>query len=175
MAMVATRDNEIAAAASGVSVASVKTAVFGLSGAITGMAGCLFAMYLAALSPDGSFTLLKSIEFITGLVIGGSATQLGPVIGAFAIVYLPYFTANLGGQSLSRGQLSGVLFGAILIAIVFLMPEGLAGGAGRLGAKFIHIHPAADRQRRDNHATDTPAPQQRATGEPLTLSVEGEH
>jgi branched-chain amino acid transport system permease protein len=176
MAMVATRDNEIAAAASGVSVATVKTAVFGLSGAITGMAGCLFAMYLAALSPDGSFTLLKSIEFITGLVIGGSATQLGPVIGAFAIVYLPYWTANLGGQNISRGQLSGVIFGAILIAIVFLMPEGLAGGAGRLGAKFIHVHPAADRPRRDNnHATDTPAPQQRAAGEPLTLSVEGEH
>ncbi|GIH24351.1 branched-chain amino acid ABC transporter permease [Acrocarpospora phusangensis] len=136
IAMIATRDNEIAAAASGVRLATVKTTVFGLSGAVTGLAGSLFAMYVGALSPDGSFTLLKSIELITGLFLGGAATLFGPVVGAFAVVYLPYFTADL-----ASGHVSGVIFGAVLIAIVFLMPEGIAGVAGRFLGRFIRIAP----------------------------------
>jgi branched-chain amino acid transport system permease protein len=139
--MIATRDNEIAAAASGIRVAAVKTSVFGLSGAVTGLAGCLFAMYLAALSPDGSFTLLKSIEFITGLVIGGAATRIGPIVGAFAVVYIPYLTANLNPSNVSQGQLSGVLFGLALILIIFLMPDGLVGGISRLTGRIVRIRP----------------------------------
>jgi branched-chain amino acid transport system permease protein len=142
LAMVATRDNEIAAAASGVRVATVKTSVFGLSGAVTGLAGCLFAMYLAALSPDGSFTLLKSIEFITGLVIGGAATRLGPVVGAFAVVYIPYLTSSLNPSNVSQGQLSGVLFGVVLILIIFLMPDGVVGGLSRLSGRLVQLRPA---------------------------------
>jgi branched-chain amino acid transport system permease protein len=157
LAMIATRDNEIAAAASGIRVASVKTSVFGLSGAVTGLAGCLFAMYLAALSPDGSFTLLKSIEFITGLVIGGAATRIGPVVGAFAVVYLPYLTANLNPSNVSQGQLSGVLFGLALILIIFLMPDGLVGGLSRLSGRLVHIPPA------DPSSQHTPSPPDRRT------------
>jgi branched-chain amino acid transport system permease protein len=141
LAMIATRDNEIAAAASGIRVAAVKTSVFGLSGAVTGLAGCLFAMYLAALSPDGSFTLLKSIEFITGLVIGGAATRTGPIIGAFAVVYIPYLTANLNPSNVSQGQLSGVLFGLALILIIFLMPDGLVGGISRIARRVATLRP----------------------------------
>lgn len=139
LAMVATRDNEIAAAASGIHVATVKTTVFGLSGAITGLAGSLFAMYIGALSTEGSFTLLKSIEFITGLVIGGAATRFGPVIGAFAVVYIPYFTANINSSNISQGQLSGVLFGLALIVIVFVMPDGLAGGISKLTGRVLRV------------------------------------
>ena len=190
LAMLATRDNEVAAAASGISVAGVKTSIFGLSGAVTGFAGCLFAMYLGALSPDGSFTLLKSIEFITGLVIGGAATRIGPVVGAFAVVYIPYLTSNISTSSISQGQLSGVLFGAVLILIVFVMPEGLVGGAGRLAARVLRIQPRyalAPTNPTDPTSTDptssvppaqpTAPPADPATDRPaqhLTFSVEGE-
>ncbi|MGJ6966924.1 branched-chain amino acid ABC transporter permease [Streptosporangium sp. G11] len=143
IAMIATRDNEIAAAASGVRLATIKTGVFGVSGAVTGLAGSLFAMYVGALSPDGSFTLLKSIELITGLFLGGAATLFGPVVGALAVVYLPYFTSDL-----ASGHVSGVLFGAILIAIVFLMPQGIAGVLGRLAGRVVHIGPATGDGRR---------------------------
>ncbi|RAY12798.1 branched-chain amino acid ABC transporter permease [Actinomadura craniellae] len=139
IAMVATRDNEIAAAASGVDLAVVKTAVFGLSGAITGLAGGLFAMYIGALSPDGSFTLLKSIELITGLFVGGAATLLGPVVGAFAVVFIPYYSADL-----ASGHVSGIVFGAVLILIVFLMPEGAVGLLNRLGRRIVRITTAAE-------------------------------
>ncbi|GAA0233533.1 branched-chain amino acid ABC transporter permease [Cryptosporangium japonicum] len=130
------RDHEIAAAASGVGVARTKILVFGVSGAITGLAGALFTMYIGALSPDGSFTLLKSIELVTGLVLGGVATQFGPLIGAFAVVFLPYYTS-----SFTTGPLSGVLFGAVLIALCFLMPEGIAGRLGLLIRTVVTVLP----------------------------------
>ncbi|MGI8331211.1 branched-chain amino acid ABC transporter permease [Actinomadura scrupuli] len=162
LAMVATRDNEIAAAASGVSLASVKTTVFGLSGAVTGVAGSLFAMYVGALSPDGSFTLLKSIELITGLFVGGAATLLGPVAGALAVVFIPYFTADL-----SSGHVSGILFGAVLILIVFLMPEGVVGLLNRVVRRVVQITPPADPPADPpaHQVTDGTAPERAVTDE----------
>ncbi|WP_344827093.1 branched-chain amino acid ABC transporter permease [Actinocorallia longicatena] len=146
IAMIATRDNELAAAASGVRIASVKTLVFGLSGAITGLAGGLFAMYVGALSPDGSFTLLKSIELITGLFLGGVATLYGPVAGALAVVFVPYWTSDV-----VSGHVSGILFGAVLILIVFLMPEGVVGRLERTARGIVRIVPRT-------HPSPTPKP-----------------
>ncbi|MEO3786827.1 branched-chain amino acid ABC transporter permease [Actinocorallia sp. B10E7] len=138
MAMIATRDNELAAASSGVHIASVKTIVFGLSGAVTGLAGGLFAMYVGALSPDGSFTLLKSIELITGLFVGGAATLYGPVAGALAVVFIPYYSSDL-----ASGHVSGIIFGAVLILIVFLMPEGVVGVLGRALRRVVRVVPSS--------------------------------
>lgn len=143
LAMMASRDHEIAAAANGVNVARTKILAFGISGAITGLAGSLFAQYIGALSPDGSFTLLKSIELVTGLVLGGIATQIGPIVGAFAVVFLPYYTA-----SFTSGPLSGVVFGALLIAIVFVMPEGIVGRLTLLSRKVVTFMPADHPSRR---------------------------
>lgn len=137
LAMMASRDHEIAAAANGVNVARTKILAFAISGAVTALAGSLFAMYIGALSPDGSFTLLKSIELVTGLVLGGIATQVGPLVGAFAVVFLPYVTS-----SYTSGPLSGVVFGALLIAIVFVMPEGIVGRLTLLSRKVVTFVPA---------------------------------
>ena len=140
LAMTAVRDNEIAAAASGVNLAVVKTVSFGMSGALTGMGGCLFAMYLGSLVADDSFTLLAGIALLTGLVIGGQATRFGPIIGALAVVYIPYYTGDLG-----QGQAAAVIFGVILILLMFIAPggaqrrpvpparQGIPGGAGHPG------------------------------------------
>ncbi len=137
LAMTATRDHELAAAANGVDVARTKILVFGLSAAITGLAGALFGMYVGALSPDSSFTLLDAIQFLTGLVLGGVATQFGPLVGAFAVVFLPYWSSNITG-----GPLSGVIFGVVLIALVFVMPEGIVGRLLLLSRKVVHVVPA---------------------------------
>lgn len=136
LAMVAVRDNEIAASANGINVARVKILAFGLSGAITGLGGSLFTMYIGALSPE-SFSLMKSIEFITGLVLGGIATQFGPIVGATAVVFLPYYTG-----SVTDGPVSGVVFGAVLIAIVFLMPDGIVGRINSVLRRFVLVVPA---------------------------------
>jgi len=136
LAMKATRDREVAAAAMGVNLAWTKMAVFGLSGAITGLAGCIFAIYLGSLSADASFTLTLSIVLITGLVIGGVATTLGPVIGGLAVYFVPYWTQNI-----RQGEASELIFGVILIALMFVMPEGLVGLITRLSRRILRIDP----------------------------------
>jgi branched-chain amino acid transport system permease protein len=137
LALVATRDNEIAASASGVNIALVKTMSFGVSGAITGVGGCLFAIYLGSLVAHDSFTLLNAVALLIGLVIGGQATRFGPIIGALAVVYIPYYTSDIG-----QGQAAAVLFGVVLIAIVFIAPEGVVGGFFRLFRKFLVVIPS---------------------------------
>ena len=136
LAMKATRDRETAAAAMGVNLAWTKMVVFALSGAITGVAGGIFAIYLGSLSADASFTLTLSILFITGLVIGGVATTLGPVIGGLAVYFIPYWTENL-----RQGEASELIFGVILIVLMFTMPEGLMGLIIRLSRRILRIEP----------------------------------
>jgi branched-chain amino acid transport system permease protein len=136
LAMKATRDRETAAAAMGVNLAWTKMVVFGLSGAITGVAGSIFAIYLGSLSADASFTLTLSITLITGLVIGGVATTLGPVIGGLAVFFVPYWTENL-----RQGEASELIFGVILIVLMFVMPEGLMGLITRLSRRVLRIEP----------------------------------
>ena len=154
LAMRATRDRETAAAAMGVNLAWTKMFVFGLSGAITGVAGSIFAIYLGSLSADASFTLTLSITLITGLVIGGVSTTLGPVIGGLAVFFVPYWTENL-----RQGEASELIFGVILIALMFVMPEGLMGLATRLTRRVLRVEPqppARSGRREDAGTTASP-------------------
>lgn len=161
-ALIATRDNEIAAASSGVNLAVMKTVAFGVSGAITGVGGSLFAMYLGTLVAVDSFTLLSAIALLTGLMIGGQSTLMAPVVGALVVVYLPYYTADFG-----QGQASGVLFGAALIAIIMVMPQGIVGTAqqalGRLIQVQLAIPPLRTRGRTPGAGVPTGSPTRRAT------------
>ena len=140
LAMMAARDNEIAASSYGVNLAAVKTISFGLSGAITGVGGSLFAMYLASLVANDSFTLLNAIALLTGLVIGGEGTRFGPILGGLAVVYIPYYSSSIG-----QGESSAVIFGAALILIVFLAPEGITGAGIRLVQRVFRVIPRTPR------------------------------
>lgn len=140
LAMIAVRDNEIAASASGINIAIVKTTAFGVSGAITGVGGSLFAMYIGSLFAEGSFTVLAGITLLIGLVLGGEATRFGPIIGAAAVVYIPYYTSNLG-----QGQASAVLFATVLIAVIFVAPGGVMGGVSKLARRFVVLVPSVAR------------------------------
>lgn len=178
LALIAARDNEIAAAASGVNLAVVKTVAFGVSGALTGLGGSLFAMFLGSLVADDSFTLLSAIALLTGLVIGGQATRFGPIVGGVAVVYIPYYTSDIG-----QGQASGVLFGAALILLIFLAPEGLTGGFFRLLDKVFRIVPRTPKPVRPSWAVPAaagsapdsapaPAPEAPPEARPITRSAE---
>ena len=136
LAMRAVKDRETAAAAMGVSLAWTKMATFALSGAITGVAGSIFAIYLGSLSADSSFTLTLSITLITGLVIGGVGTTFGPVIGGLAVYFVPYWTENI-----RQGEGSELIFGVILIVLMFVMPEGLMGLIIRLSRRILRVEP----------------------------------
>ncbi len=140
LALMASRDNEIAASASGVNLAVLKPVSFGVSGALTGVGGSLFAIYLGSLVANDSFTLLNAIALLTGLVIGGEATRFGPILGGLAVVYIPYYTSQAG-----QGQSASVLFGAALIVIIFIAPEGITGAAFRLIRKVFVLIPGTPR------------------------------
>lgn len=128
-ALMAIRDNPIAARAMGVNLAMYKATAFGISAMITGIAGALGAMVVKFVAPD-SFTFFLSVALLVGLVVGGVGWLPGCLIGAAAIIFLP----NLA-EEISKG-LSGAFYGLFLILVIYLAPEG-AGGLIRAAADRI--------------------------------------
>ncbi len=116
-AMMAIRDNEIAASAMGVNVSLYKTLAFGISAGTTGVAGGLGAIAVQFVAPDG-YTIQLAIALFLGMVVGGVGWLPGSLVGSAFIVFVP----NLA-EEVSKG-LSGAVFGAILIVVIFLVPHG---------------------------------------------------
>ncbi|MGM4893500.1 branched-chain amino acid ABC transporter permease [Tardiphaga sp. 839_C3_N1_4] len=116
-AMMAIRDNEIAASAMGVDVSLYKTLAFGVSAGITGVAGGLGAIAVQFVAPDG-YTIQLAIALFLGMVVGGVGWLPGSLAGAAFIVFVPNIAEHI-----SKG-LSGAVFGVILIIIIFLLPNG---------------------------------------------------
>jgi branched-chain amino acid transport system permease protein len=134
-AIVALRDNEKPAIIMGINRTFVRTVLFGVSAGIAGLAGGLFALNTGLLTPD-SFSLLLSINFIVGMILGGSASYWGPVLGGLAIYFIPTWTS-----SITAGPISGVLFGVVLIAFVFVMRDGIVGLIKRVTALIVVVEP----------------------------------
>ena len=125
-AMMAIRDQPIAAAAMGIDVARVKTLTFGLSALYTGFAGALSALAVQFVSPD-SFPVFLSITLMVGVVVGGLATITGAIYGALFIQFVP----NLVDQVTKSA--TWAIYGVLLVVVVFVMPGGIAQGLRALG------------------------------------------
>ena len=119
-AMMAIRDNPIAAAAMGINASLYKTLTFGVSALYTGVAGALSALAVAYVAPD-SFNIFLSISLLVGLVIGGVGSIPGCLFGGLFVLYVP----NIA-NSLSTG-LAGAIYGIILLIVIYVMPAGAAG------------------------------------------------
>ncbi len=128
-AMMAIRDNQIAASALGVNLSLYKTLAFGISAAFTGIAGALGAIVVQFVAPDG-YTIQLAIAIFLGMVVGGVGWLPGSLFGAAFIVFVP----NIA-ESISKG-LSGAVFGVLLIIIIFLVPHGARQVAYYLEASF---------------------------------------
>ena len=133
-AMVAVRDQELAAATVGVNLARIKVNTFAVSAAYAGLAGSLSVMVDGNASATNPIIFFqRSIEFLVAVVIGGAATILGPAVGAFLIIALRRNTENLiEGKEI----LAPAIFGAALIVIVFVLPSGVVGAVNRLIARI---------------------------------------
>lgn len=153
-AFVAIRDSETAARSMGVNVALYKVKSFAISAAITGFAGVLFAHKLSFISPE-MFTLQLSIEFIIVILIGGTFSLHGAVLGAIFIVmidpFLTYLKDDMPGiiagvaatfgagkeraahiqdsiaTFASLNGLKGAIYGIIIMLFVLFEPLGLYG------------------------------------------------
>lgn len=131
-ALVAIRDSDVAAEAVGINLAKYKTFAFGISAAYAGIAGSLFAHYLEYIGPD-HFNILLSIEYIVMLIIGGTGSILGAVLGAIFIILMPEGVRLV--ESILREMKPDLLFPdlrAMVIGLLFIFfiafePEGLAG------------------------------------------------
>ena len=126
-ALRAVRDSESAAQSSGVSLRSYKTLAFGVSAAYAGVAGSLFAIATTYVNPD-TFPIALSILLLVGVVVGGLGSLVGLIAGAVFIQFLPTWSQEV---SKSPGAPS-VVSGALLIALMFVLPMGVAGLIERL-------------------------------------------
>ena len=117
-ALVAIRDAEVAAEASGIAKPKLLMMVFLLAGALGGVAGGLFASLQSYITPD-AFTFEMSVLFFIAILIGGRGSILGPVLGTIILTALPEFAAPLV-------QWSTFLYAVLLLAIVLLVPGGIA-------------------------------------------------
>jgi branched-chain amino acid transport system permease protein len=128
-ALMAIRDNPIAASAMGVDLPLYKTLAFGVSAAFTGIAGALGAIVVQFVAPD-SFTIQLAIAIFVGMVVGGVGWLPGSLVGSAFIVFVPNVAEHI-----SKG-LSGAVFGVFLFAVIFLLPHGARQVAYYIEALF---------------------------------------
>jgi branched-chain amino acid transport system permease protein len=131
-AMIAIRENPIAASAMGINVSLYKSLTFGVSALYTGVAGALGAIAVQFVAPD-SFTFFLSIALFVGLIVGGVGSIPGTLVGGLFVLFVP----NIAEQ-VSKG-LAGAVYGAILILVIYVMPSGAAGLARLLAEKFARL------------------------------------
>lgn len=127
----AVRDDEAAAAACGIDPDRVRMQAFVVGGALSGLAGGLYAHWIGFISPE-QFGLAFSFELLMLAFIGGARRLAGAVWGALVIVAIPQAIAllrdALPGDWARAAGLELLLFGAVIVAVVLLRPAGLAGG-----------------------------------------------
>ena len=130
-AMVAIRDQPIAATAMGVNTSMIKSLTFGVSAMYTGIAGALGAIVIQFVAPD-SFNVFVSITLVVGVVIGGLASIPGAIYGALFIQFIP----NVADQ-ISKAA-PWAIYGVVLIAFMYVMPTGVAGFLRLVRSRIAH-------------------------------------
>lgn len=138
-ALIAIRDNPIAARTMGINTAVYKSLTFGVSGFYTGIAGALGAIVAEFVAPD-SFTFFLSVWFLVGMVVGGLASIPAAIAGGIFILYMPNISeeviAVFFGNDPNAKALIWVVFGLFLIFTVYVVPNGLAGLIRHFVVKF---------------------------------------
>ena len=114
---VAVRDEPIGASALGISGYLTKVAAFAVGSAFAALAGGLFSLLSGYISPD-AFSSHLSILFLVMVVLGGSGSRFGPVVGAILLVIIPL-------QLAEYPHLNTIIYGLLLIVLMRLRPRGL--------------------------------------------------
>jgi branched-chain amino acid transport system permease protein len=113
----AMREDESVAEATGINTTNYKLLAFALGGTLGGLAGALFAVQLTTVFP-GSFLLIVSITVLAIIILGGMGTIRGVIVGALILVGLPDALREFG-------EYRFLVYGAALVAMMILRPEGL--------------------------------------------------
>ena len=117
-ALIALRDAEVAAEATGISKPKMLISIFLLAGALAAIAGGLFASLQTYITPD-AFTFDLSVLFFIAILIGGRGSIMGPLLGTVILTILPEIAAPLAAWST-------FLYAVLLLLIVLAIPGGIA-------------------------------------------------
>jgi branched-chain amino acid transport system permease protein len=115
--LLAIRQNEALVEAMGVQAWRYKLMAFVVSASLAGLAGALYAHFIGFLNPD-AFGVDHSLNAILAVILGGSGTLAGPVVGSFAVVFLPEYLRVAETYRL-------VIYGLVLVLATIFMPRGL--------------------------------------------------
>jgi branched-chain amino acid transport system permease protein len=126
----AVRDSEIAAVASGVELPVYKTLAFGISAAYAGVAGSLFVLATNGFAQPSEFDVFLSLELLIGAAIAGLGSLWGILAGAAFVALLPQISTSVPVIGAEHGR--DVVFGAAVILVMLLLPDGFAGLLVRL-------------------------------------------
>lgn len=149
-AVLAMRDNELAAAAAGVDVRILKLKVFAFSSAFASLAGALQAYYLTNVAAE-MYSINFAIQFIAMIIVGGMGTIGGGVIGAIVWLLLPSILMGAATELKSgpggfaqfllanRPQVVNLIFGSIVALILIFAPHGIAGFLRSLWQRMIRL------------------------------------
>jgi branched-chain amino acid transport system permease protein len=131
-AMMAIRDQPLAADTMGINSAQTKAIAFGISALYVGLAGALHAIIFEFVSPD-SFRFELSIALLVGAVVGGIATLSGAVVGGFFVQFIEKY-ADAATKFVTQTVHLPIelepwtIYGIVLIVLMYTMPMGIAGG-----------------------------------------------
>lgn len=122
----AVRDDEVAAKTLGRDTRRVKTTALVISAFFAGVAGSLYAHYITFIDPS-SFSLIEMVLILSMVLVGGTGSLLGSVLGAVILILLPEPLRFLPLPSSVIGGLRQALYALLLIIIVMRRPQGIIG------------------------------------------------
>lgn len=143
-AMRAVRDSEISAQSIGIDPVRVKTMAFVFSAVLTGVAGGLFAPLSGFVTPH-TYGFSMSILFVLVVMIGGSGSVSGPVVGAIIVGMLPELLSSLEEYRL-------LFFGVLLLVVLLIAPTGIVGVFLKLKKQCLLFFKNSDLVRHDRTA-----------------------
>lgn len=122
----AMRDDELAARSIGIPVNRLKLQAFAVASAMVGIAGGLYASYVSYIDPT-SFSLNESILMLSMVIVGGTGNVRGPLTGAAVLILLPEALRFLHLPDAIAANVRLLAYGLLLIIMMHLRPQGLAG------------------------------------------------
>jgi len=126
----AVRDSEIAAVSSGIELPIYKTLACGISAAYGGVAGALFVMATNGFAQPSEFDVFLSLQLLVGAAVAGLGSLWGILAGAAFVGLLPTVSTSIPVIGSEHGR--DVVFGAAVVLVMLLLPEGFAGLLTRL-------------------------------------------
>lgn len=119
-AMIALRENEPLATSVGIDVTRYLVLAAVISAAMAGVAGALYAHYVRIVDPD-IFLFIYTVTMVIMVITGGKGTLAGPIVGGLVFGILPDLLRSFA----IKPELQWVLFGVLMILVVFLLPRGI--------------------------------------------------